>query len=66
MSDHENAEGGEVSEVTSLDPDAADTPISDGDTTDGEQTGPDAHSGRGEEDDWYGGGPTPGDPTRDK
>lgn len=62
---HQDTTDGEVSEVTRLDQDAADTPISDGDTTDGETTGPEAHTGSEGQDDWYGGGRTPGDPVRE-
>lgn len=56
---------GEVSEVTSLDPDSADTPISDsdhvagqpdqesGDPQEGDETGPDAATGSPEQDKHY-------------
>ena len=56
---------GQVSEVTRL-PDADENPeISDSDqVVDGEETGPDARTGSEGQDDWYGGGRTPGDPQR--
>lgn len=47
MSDPHEHDEGQVSEVVRLDPESADTPISDSDHVDdvGEETGPDARTG---------------------